>query len=49
MTWRPENLTVEQNEKRRLEAEGLLHTTDLSQAEIERIVGVSRIGVIKWK
>jgi transposase len=49
MTWRPENLTAKQREERRLEAGRLLRTTDLSQAEIARIVGVSRMAVTKWK
>jgi hypothetical protein len=49
MTWRPENLTAEQREERRLEAGRLLRTADLSQAEIARIVGVSRMAVTKMK
>lgn len=38
-----------QREERRLEAGQLLRTTDLSQAAIARIVGVSRTAVTKWK
>jgi transposase len=49
MTWRPKKLTATQREERRLEAGQLLRTTDLSQAAIARIVGVSRTAVTKWK
>jgi hypothetical protein len=35
-------LTAKQREERRLEAGQLLRTTDLSQAAIARIIGVSR-------
>jgi transposase len=49
MTWRPKKLTAEQREERRLEAGRLLRETDPSQAEIARIVGVSRTAVTKWK
>jgi transposase len=49
MTWRPKKLTATQREDRRLEAGQLLRTTDLSQAAIARIVGVSRTAVTKWK
>ena len=45
MTWRPKKLTATQREERRLEAGQLLRTTDLSQAAIARIVGVSRTAV----
>jgi transposase-like protein len=49
MSWRPKKLTAKQREERRLEAVQLLRTTDLSQAAIARIVGVSRTAVTKWK
>jgi transposase-like protein len=49
MTWRPKNLTATQREERRLEAGQLLRTSDLSQAAIARIVGVSRTAVTNWK
>jgi predicted XRE-type DNA-binding protein len=49
MSWRPKKLTAKQREERRLEAGQLLRTTDLSQAAIARIVGVSRTAVTKWK
>jgi transposase len=42
-------LTAKQREERRLKVRRLLRITDLSQAEITRIVGISRTAVTKWK
>ena len=49
MTWRPTQLTREQMEERRLAAGRLLRAGRLSQAEIAREVGVSRVSVTRWK
>lgn len=48
MIWRPRHLTRTQREERRLEAARLLQTGQLSQAEIARRMGVSRMAVSKW-
>ena len=49
MTWRPTQLTREQMEERRLAAGRLLRAGRLSQAEIAREVGVSRVSATRWK
>src|SRR5437773_804990 len=49
MTWQPTHLTTTQKEERRLEAARLLRSGELSQAEIARRLGVSRMAVTKWK
>jgi transposase len=46
--WRPRELTPEQLEERRLEAARLLRAGRLSQAEIARRLGVSRMAVSQW-
>lgn len=46
--WRPRRLTPEQLEERRLEAARLLRTGRLSQAQIARRLGVSRMAVSYW-
>src|SRR3954454_2780725 len=46
--WRPRKLTPEQLEERRLEAGRLLRAGRLSQAEIARRLGVSRMAVSRW-
>jgi transposase len=48
MIWRPRYLTRTQREERRLEAARLLQAGQLSQAEIARRLGVSRMAVSKW-
>jgi len=48
MTWRPTHLTCMQCEERRLAAGRLLQAGQLSQAEIARQMGVSRMAVSKW-
>jgi transposase len=46
--WRPAHLTPEQMEERRLAAARLLRQGQLSQAEIARHLGVSRVSVCRW-
>jgi transposase len=46
--WRPRKLTPEQLEERRLEAGRLLRAGRLSQSEIARRLGVSRMAVSQW-
>ena len=46
--WRPARLTPEQLEERRLAAAALLRRGRLSQAEIARRFGVSRVSVCRW-
>ena len=48
MTWNPKQLTLEQQEERRLEGGRLLKADKLSQAEIARQLGVSRATVSDW-
>ena len=48
MIWRPNHLTRAQREERRLEAGRLLQTGQVSQAEIARRLGVSRMTVSRW-
>jgi transposase len=48
MEWKPTRLTREQMEERRLEAARLLRRGKLTQAEIARQLGVSRMAVSKW-
>ena len=48
MIWRPRSLTRTQREERRLEAARLLQAGQLSQAEIARRIGVSRMAVSQW-
>lgn len=48
MTWKPSYLTREQMEERRLEGGRLLKAGKLSQAEIARQLGVSRVTVSDW-
>jgi transposase len=48
MIWRPHHLTRAQREERRLEAGRLLQTGQVSQAEIARQLGVSRMTVSRW-
>lgn len=48
MIWRPRHLTRTQREERRLAAGQLLRAGQLSQAEIARRMGVSRMAVSKW-
>jgi transposase len=48
MIWRPRHLTCSQREARRLEAGRLLQAGQLSQAEIARRMGVSRMAVSTW-
>lgn len=49
MVWQPTHLTAIQREERRLEAARLLRDQELSQAEIARRLGTSRMAVTKWK
>jgi putative transposase len=46
--WRPAHLTLAQMEERRLAAADLLRQGRLSQAEIGRRLGVSRVSVCRW-
>jgi len=46
--WQPRRLTPEQLEERGLEAGRLLRAGRLSQAEIARQLGVSRMAVTRW-
>jgi transposase len=46
--WQPREFTPEQLEERRLEAGRLLRAGRLSQAEIARHLGVSRMAVSRW-
>lgn len=46
--WQPHKLTPEQLEERRLEAGRMLRAGRLSQAEIARRLGVSRMAVSLW-
>src|SRR5512135_949715 len=46
--WRPHKLTPEQLEERRLVAGRLLRAGRLSQSEIARRLGVSRMAVSQW-
>jgi transposase len=46
--WRPHTLTPEQLEERRLAAGRLLRAGRLSQSEIARRLGVSRMAVCQW-
>lgn len=48
MTWKPSYLTREQMEERRREGGRLLKAGRLSQAEIARRLGVSRMAVSQW-
>ena len=48
MEWKPTRLTREQMEERRLEAAHLLRRGKLTQAEIARQLGVSRMAVSQW-
>ena len=48
MEWKPTHLTREQKEERRLEAARLLRRGKLTQAEIARQLGVSRMTVSRW-
>lgn len=48
MEWKPTRLTREQMEERRLEAARLLRAGKVSQAEIARQLGVSRMAVSQW-
>lgn len=48
MTWQPTHLTRKQREERRLAAGQLLQAGVLSQADIARQMGVSRMAVSKW-
>ena len=48
MSWKPAKLTREQMEERRLEGALMLRKGRLSQAEIARQLGVSRMAVCKW-
>jgi transposase len=48
MIWRPRFLTRTQREARRLAAGRLLQADQLSQAEIARRMGVSRMAVSQW-
>jgi transposase len=48
MIWRPNHLTRSQCEERRLAAGRLLQASSLSQAEIARRMGVSRMTVSQW-
>jgi transposase len=48
MIWRPRALTRTQREERRLEAARWLQAGQLSQAEIARRLGVSRMAVSQW-
>src|SRR5262245_12918926 len=46
--WQPSRLTADQMEERRLEGGRLLRAGELSQAEIARRLGVSRMTVSDW-
>ena len=48
MIWRPRHLTRSQREERRLEAGRLLQARQLSDADIARRLGVSRMAISKW-
>ncbi len=48
MIWRPRYLTRSQREERRLEAGRRLQAGQLSQAEMARRLGVSRMAVSQW-
>lgn len=48
MTWKPASLTRQQMEERRLEGGQWLKAGRLSQAEIARRLGVSRMAVSQW-
>jgi transposase len=48
MEWKPTHLTRDQMEERRLEAARLLRRGKLTQAEIARQLGVSRMAVSQW-
>jgi transposase len=48
MIWRPHDLTRAQREERRLEAGRLLQTSQHTQADIARQLGVSRMTVSRW-
>ena len=48
LIWRPRHLTRSPREERRLEAARLLQAGRLSQAEIARRLGVSRMAVSQW-
>jgi putative transposase len=48
VSWRPAHLTLAQLEERRLAAAALLRQGRLSQAEIGRRLGVSRVSVCRW-
>jgi transposase len=48
MIWRPKHLTRSQCAERRLEAGRLLQADSLSQAEIARRMGDSRMAVSQW-
>ena len=49
MVWQPARLTRAQMEERRLAAARLLRAGRLTQAEIARRMGVSRVAVTQWK
>lgn len=49
MTWRPKNLTREQQAERRAEAVRLLEAGEMKQVEIARHLGVTEAAVSKWK
>lgn len=49
MAWAPGRFTGDQLEERRLAAARLLRAKRLSQAEIARELGVSRVSVTRWK
>ncbi len=48
MIWRPRHLTRRQREARRLEAGRRLQAGHLSQADIARRLGVSRMAISQW-
>jgi transposase len=48
MGWQPKKLTREQMEERRKQGGKLLRTGQLTQAEIARELGVSRMAVSQW-
>jgi transposase len=48
MQWKPQRLTREQMEERRLAAVKMLRRKRLSQAEIGRRLGVGRVAVCNW-
>ena len=49
MRWEPSKLTRWQMEERRMKGVNLLRANKLTQQEIAEALGVSRIGVSKWK